>query len=268
VYHPFPDSNAVWNVKLQDWNYEENFSYVYSGDTLINGFYYHKITKPFIYRAGSNMSNQFNYPGYYGCLRQDTINKKVYAIQPDSATEIILYDFNLQIGDTLKGFAELFCPFFIKTIISIDSILIGSSYRKWWNTNQSELSLIEGIGSTLGLIDFCFYTVSPSNILICYEEADQILYPDTNSICNIITSINKTTESRIFIFPNPAHDRINIECKMQNAELKIYDITGRIVMEENLHSQLSTVNCQLSSGVYFVRVSDGKQIAMQKLIIE
>ena len=43
VYHPFPDSNAIWNCSylidcLQGCNYEYgNFSLIIDGDTLISG---------------------------------------------------------------------------------------------------------------------------------------------------------------------------------------------------------------------------------------
>jgi hypothetical protein len=70
------------------------------------------------------------------------------------------------------------------------------------------------------------------------------------------------------ISPNPAHDKLNVECNLPNAELKIYDMTGRMVQEEKLHSPLSTVNCQLSSGVYFVTVAVGDKMSNQKLIVE
>ena len=40
------------------------------------------------------------------------------------------------------------------------------------------------------------------------------------------------------------------------------------VMEEKIHSPLSTFNFQLSGGVYFLRVSDGEKIAMEKLVVE
>src|SRR2546428_7387968 len=91
----------------------------------------------------------------------------------------------------LMSFQEThyFCPFFIKTVTSIDSILIGNNYRKRWNTNSS-FSIIEGIGSTLGLLDFCYYLVSPTNFLICFHQNGQTLYPDTINNCSLISDVN------------------------------------------------------------------------------
>ena len=46
VYHPFPDSNAVWNVQFSAGLlcvYGEQYSYVIAGDTIIGSFLYHKL---------------------------------------------------------------------------------------------------------------------------------------------------------------------------------------------------------------------------------
>ena len=53
VYHPFPDSNAVWNIHFQLYCFangtgDENYSITISGDTLINSQTYHKLTTPYV----------------------------------------------------------------------------------------------------------------------------------------------------------------------------------------------------------------------------
>jgi len=80
-------------------------------------------------------------------------------------------------------------------------------------------------------------------------------------------------ESRIVLYPNPSHNSFAISFGEKNyannADLKIYDFTGRLVYRQTLnHAHESTVNCQLNAGVYFVKVGDGRRDDMQKLIIE
>jgi hypothetical protein len=72
----------------------------------------------------------------------------------------------------------------------------------------------------------------------------------------------------IKLFPNPTNSSFNVECRIQNAELKIYDITGREVFTTTLNSKHQILNPNLSSGVYFVKVTDGEKVFTQKLIIE
>jgi len=43
---------------------------------------------------------------------------------------------------------------------------------------------------------------------------------------------------------------------------------GRVVHEQKINSQLSTVNLQLSPGVYFVKVDVEDRVYTQKLVVE
>lgn len=272
LYHPFLDSNAIWNVTLQDYLYEEDFSYALSGDTLINGFYYHKISKPFINIVGVS-GTQYNYAGYAGSIRQDTTNRKIYFIFSTDNIEYLLYDFNLQVGDTLKGYSQFFCPSFIKTIISTDSILIGSSYRKRWNTNQN-FSIIEGIGSTLGLLDFCFYSLSPTNILTCFQQNGQSLFPSTTTNCELITSVN-SGENILFqinVFPNPFTNKTTLQfdnSKKENFTLTIYNLQGQVVLTiANITNDNIEIERQnLMSGLYFFHLRTDKRVTSGKLMV-
>jgi hypothetical protein len=88
-----------------------------------------------------------------------------------------------------------------------------------------------------------------------------------------VTEVGETTgNSSALIYPNPAHNTFTISFNGQltkdNGQLMIYDITGREVYRQKLHSQLSTVNCQLNAGIYFVRAMAGENIFTEKLVIE
>jgi hypothetical protein len=132
VYHPFPDSNAVWTV---GWGYsdpgppacskEAHFSYLIAGDTLINSIIYNKINSPYCDVIGG-FCGVFPYCGnnYAGAIREDMIFKKIWFIPPGSNSEELLYDFNLNVGDTVHGTIINGCENG-RTIMSKDSILLG-----------------------------------------------------------------------------------------------------------------------------------------------
>jgi len=162
IYHPFPDSNATWNVDYTCcWGgaclwwvqHEEQFSYTYGADTSINGFTYHQVLRPFIVRLDTCVQT-ITPTGYRGGIRQDTSLRKVFFIPAGSSNEVLLYDFNLQINDTVKGF--LVSSGYGPVISEIDSMLINGNYRKRWKW-QWDIGdtgyLIEGIGSSLGLLE-------------------------------------------------------------------------------------------------------------------
>jgi hypothetical protein len=87
-----------------------------------------------------------------------------------------------------------------------------------------------------------------------------------------IELLESNSEKNIFIYPNPVHNIFTIsfngQLKKDSGVLMIYDLTGREVFKQELHSQLSTVNCQLNSGVYFVKVQAGEKVFAEKLVVE
>jgi hypothetical protein len=82
----------------------------------------------------------------------------------------------------------------------------------------------------------------------------------------------------VWLYPNPAHDELIIECEKQVIEsVKIYDLFGRVVMTQqfstfnlfpqSVGSHFSMNISALPPGVYFVAVYDDKKmIGNQKLI--
>ena len=189
----------------------------------------------------------------------------VYVVPIDSINEQVLYDFNLQVNDTLKGFSNNECNW-IKTITSIDSIFIGSSYRKRWNNGAGlgSLSIIEGIGSSVGLLDFCPYTLSPCNHLGCFAENGQTFLSDgVFSSCDVITAIenNSSNINSENIYPNPFHSTATIKLKndFENSELDIYNIHGEQIRQQRIISPITyIVRDGLCNGIYFYKVINMK----------
>jgi hypothetical protein len=212
VYYPFPDSDAVWNVDYNEWcgpwYWEQRYSYVFAGDTLINSINYHKLWTPFVETLSSSSCLPFTGTGYKGSIRQDTTLRKVFIISQADSTEQILYDFNLQINDTIKGFLS-----WGSTISNVDSVLINSTYRKRWEWHgvNGIGHYIEGIGSTLGLLEnIDMLTDAPITTLTCFTQNSIILYFDSTFLfnsCDIIDAVNNPSDKNTYvnISPNPFH---------------------------------------------------------------
>ncbi|MEI7492168.1 MAG: T9SS type A sorting domain-containing protein [Bacteroidota bacterium] len=264
-YHPFPDSNAQWNIDFRvfGWpgTYEALYSIEISGDTLINSQQYHKLNTPYIQTSGKSKANLI-YAGYKGAIRQDTVNRKVYIIPPSELTEQLLYDFTLLPGDTVKGFIETYGDQ-KDVVISVDSVLVGNNYRKRWNINLSyQISLIEGVGSTYGLIEKSPGQGAdyPDISISCFRQNFNTIYPDTTTNCDIITQINPVLKSNELIkaYPNPSNGILNIEVDQPKMvkKIQVTDLLGNIVFlkEENIPYNLKIEN--LSAGIYFLSVID------------
>ena len=115
-YHPFPLLEGEWIVGDQHYGeYPAYHYYAYKRDTVIDNKSYKIIGNGDINIKGNDVA-----------LREDTVNQKVYVIYlhnlssytgwtdicvdedgnnfDEDSTEYLLYDFNLQVGDTIDVF--------------------------------------------------------------------------------------------------------------------------------------------------------------------
>ena len=74
------------------------------------------------------------------------------------------------------------------------------------------------------------------------------------------------------LYPNPANDIIRVKCNFDtNADLIIYDITGKMVRRESLIASQSDYTlsiADLRSGVYFYSLNNDKEIVSMKKLIK
>jgi len=274
VYHLFSDSNAVWNFHSSVYcimgNGDAYYSITISGDTLINSKTYHKLSTPYVQSIVSGTCYSASSGG--GAIRQDTTNRKVFFIQPSDSVEQLLYDFNMQVGDTVKGFIESWA--FIKdTVQSVDSVLVGSSYRKRWNLPCYNIHFIEGIGSTYGLIarsPGCI-TDQADYSITCFKQNGISLYPDTVTSCDIISSVNNhsVTKASITVSPNPTTNLLTITTtSTQPSQIILYDICLRQTMEEKFTGSTTLNIANLAKGVYLYRVTNENGEVMQGKVVK
>ncbi|HNS18056.1 MAG TPA: T9SS type A sorting domain-containing protein [Bacteroidales bacterium] len=85
------------------------------------------------------------------------------------------------------------------------------------------------------------------------------------------TSITETGFSDVEIYPNPAGDLVMIKCIgniSRDARLSVYAIgSGQLVMETRIEDNLTELDIQeLAQGIYFVRITDGHEIIIKKLV--
>lgn len=210
VYHPFPDSNAVWRERSSVtisygggggggcpssnvMYYGGSYQYTIGGDTVINPYTYKKIyASGFCWVCNDPAGWFYN---YVGGLRQDSTNKKVY-FKYTGYPDKLIYDFSKQVGDTLNLTAfYVVCgnsPFgnptiagYTATITSIDTVLVGSNYHKQFQLNNASCcnnnnnAIIEGVGSRAGLLEGAYYPL-PSGYqgckLVCFKH-NAAIYP-------------------------------------------------------------------------------------------
>lgn len=277
-----PNSNAVWRV---DWSSSlfcwppgtySKYQYTIDTDTIIGITTYKKIYKSGMQDMCGTAGNYFY--NYAGGMREDTINKKVYFICPNYLTDTLLYDFAVNIGDTIH---TVWCTFggpngYTQNVIvsTIDSVLVGSNYHKRFNTNNF-FAFIEGIGNSTGLLEPIDIGQNDSWQLTCFTHITDI-YPSTSTSCQLISvgliEQEKDESYNLLIYPNPfsLETIFKSDKNIKNATLTIYNAFGQeMKIVKNISGQ--TIKLQrdnLQNGIYFIRVTqDNKVIATDKLII-
>ncbi len=274
IYHSFPDSNAIWNVTYYGYQAQcSKYSYTLNSDTVVNSVTYKKIFKQLSYYPYNLMMNDCDWccPSllsvyYAGALREDTIAHKVYFLPESYNTDTLLYDFNLAVGDPIPFSWNNWCSYL--QVGSIDSVLIGTNYRKRWNFNipnneclsSYASSMIEGIGNTFGLLErFDFF--EQGGYLDCFSQNNHTLYPtySPNSGCTLVSGVEEKSQVSFKVSPNPLSYQatIQFENKLQNATLSLYNCFGQKVKEiTNINDQtIILTRDNLTNGLYYAQLT-------------
>lgn len=260
IYHPFPDSNAVWNWHFNNyyctpWSpIDEEYSYSIDGDTIIGSVQYHKILTPFV-QINNTGCGTFNNVGYVGSIRQDIINRKVYCILPGDTVEHLIFDFTLQVGDSVPTIPYS-CD--SKIFISqVDSVLIGTTYRKRWSDGGWNI-IIEGIGANWEFLKpMCNIIDGASGMLTCFRQDGASVYPDSLFNCSFITNIKSISnnQSAMNLFPNPFNSSMTVSINVEKASMLIYNSIGEFVREVKINYYSTVISRNgLIGGIYFYRL--------------
>jgi hypothetical protein len=264
TYYSFPVDNAKW-IFNYTWYYTgegspdvENYTIEIEGDTLIDVTTYQKLRLTSIQSVSTGSAIESRNQ-YQGAIREDLANKKVYFVEPNTTTEILLYDFNLEVGDPVLGKLEYHDN--PDLITSIDYVYVGSSYRKRWNTNSCyNISIIEGVGSTYGLFNPSPGCVTdlPDYSLTCFKQ-DLDLYPNTLTQCEFTTGLisSKNSLTKASVFPNPSKGSVKIDFnKIPTKEILLTDLLGNIFLIESAEG-LDYVNIVgLKESIYILTLTD------------
>ena len=78
------------------------------------------------------------------------------------------------------------------------------------------------------------------------------------------------TENDVVVYPNPVADQLTVSLRtnaFQVSDLAVYDINGKLILSQSVSDNQIRVNAQqLSSGHYFLRLSDGKNSVTTKFV--
>ena len=116
----------------------------------------------------------------------------------------------------------------------------------------------------MDLVGFNFAT---SKIGSSYLDFRYYIIPRNNGDFAEHVGISEYDQA-IQIFPNPVENTLHLSFNAFNATtVQIFDITGKMIMSQAVEGQVMSVNVdQLTTGTYFVRLTDGHDAAITKFV--
>jgi len=308
IYHPFPDGNVVWRQDCGGLGFfcncscsngvcvnKEDRQYYYSNDTVIGSFTYHKLMVdnfnvdywlgPIFCAPGCTPSDHYySYIGSYaGAIRNDSAQKKVYYYEAGSTGEQVLYDFNLSLGDTLPiTYTNIVAQ---NRVNKIDSVLVGTAYHnRYWledinmpppaPQDSGYVALIEGIGSTYGLLTALVLPFEFDCHINCVTIDSVTVYPDASSSCSIITTgiASVVPELQLNVYPNPVTSTSTVEWPLTTGtlSLQLVNCLGQVVLSNDVTGRTSfTLSREgLPPGIYLLQLrGPSAGIAVQRICI-
>jgi len=160
---------------------------------------------------------------------------------------------------------SLFDIFFLTTEIGW---AVGARGTILKTTNGGDTWVVEGAGLTTALLRRIHFT-SPTNGYVVGNGKTLLKYGE---LTGTGSSIVETLQFEIF--PNPAQNEFKVQCsefKVEEAEIEIYDLNGRKLLEKHIPAGTENIEVDVShlkNGVYFCRLISENKSTTQKLIIQ
>lgn len=281
------ETNPRWFVLNHQKDSIEEFTF--TNDTIFCGKKYSVLNN-------SIYQNEYNLHGY---VRIE--NEKVFFRYTNSCNdkEYLLYDFSLNIGDTVYcGYNLIYsnnppAQYSDTTkfwVTNIDTINILGKERKRlslkfaidpiFSSTSADMKWIEGIGSIAHPF-YSFYDWNDKSTwfdLACLDSSGILIYKNLDlsincdSITGISIGINYQFQDKIKLFPNPTENQLAIVLPDDfgnNFHIKLMSLQGQVITdfgtfkEKNINLTLPN----LQEGHYLVAIRQGNEYITKKIII-
>ena len=274
-YHQLLDHESEWHLTSCSSTCINDVYYT-NGDTTYNGYQY-------------KILNGYHYISRTFWLREDVSEKHIFLFYDNgkSRIEVLLYDFSLQIGDTIL-LSNPITPFpsnggFYKVDSIVSQNLLDNKSHKFFylsptasNQSSDELPVwIEGIGG-LTLINGPGGTPDINRVgkISCYFNDGFLSYSQLDSLdrCTVkyVTGLKEIQRHSNSIYPTIFESILRLEDVSEVSEVVIYSLRGEEVYRRKLNHQ-SYENLELShleKGFYVIRLYDNNLPVVSKKIVK
>ncbi len=301
----FSNPGNQWVTQLNDpSSLGCNFKYIFTYSPIIYSGYHRDTIVEYLLNTSSICESVGGHVWFSKDIREDTVAGIVYFAKYHG--EGILYNYNLQVGDTINHFLDSGSyGYYVDTVKNLDSILINGVYHKLFEFSGGRYDssidfgityhyrkymVLEGIGclgdpfypveriapNCLRLLCFSQNGVSPEIHIPAAYYCDINGYaPFTNSIgCTILgTATTTRADDKYVISPNPTTDFLTISNPAgfaANSLFTVYDYTGRALTKHTLTTGATQEVINIATwlpGLYLINIQNGNTNVWQKVVV-
>ena len=267
---------------------EEN---IILGDTTIGGTQYKKLYKRYIHYNTVKPPNPHpstTTTGYENkgrmFIRYDSSENKVFYKEDVDSSEVVIYDFNLEVNDTIPLSTEYFNG---NKVLRIDNIPFFGNRNRLFVLDNNYIpirnGIIEGVGGLNGLTynQPTFGALGGGILMtdmVCFEYGDSTYFSPwashnqlpCPSIADFVSGIKEEfSKEDVVAIPNPNDGffKLKIPATMIGSSLTIYNEPGSIIYSTEITQSQIDVEIDLP-GLYFwhVATNTGKSYAGKILV--
>jgi len=274
-YFPFVGEAKVWSEVYDfhspaDTNYEaiSTTTYKLEGEFVANGNTYKQSY--FMYGDPSVSEWETGETGY----REDS--GRVYSQDWFEDNEKLLYDFNLEPGDSIY-FEGMFSGY--DHVGLVDSVIIDGAYHKRIHFDYPPDIWVEGLGSMFRPFSPLVWSLTVPDCwqLLCVSDANGSIYvnPAYNRcyIDTVMTAIpaQGAVSPTVRVLNNPMEDCSVVDTGFPSGrftEYSLYNTAGLMVRHEAISGRVFTIRREnLSPGIYILEVLGAHYSARKKIIV-
>lgn len=133
--------------------------------------------------------------------------------------------------------------------------------------NWENIGFVEGKGTTFEFSDYQFIDENPA-VGINYYRLKQ-LDTDGQFEFSDIRSIIYNELGTIAIYPNPTKDVVVVDLGNQMANIEIFDLTGRLIMNTNSNNTIQNIDfSNFENGIYVLRINGNGWQKVEKIVVQ
>ena len=99
-------------------------------------------------------------------------------------------------------------------------------------------------------------------------EGGQLSVPVTTTVTAMFDEVVENMNANINVYPNPANDVLNIVIDANNFKYQLVNSLGQVVREGNASNKTVIKTSDLNKGIYFLQISTGAKVMVEKVVVE